>query len=472
MLCCFSRLIKLLNSLLIKSHINFKTSLIHCKMAISTVSILALAISSIYICLNIFTSSLEFKFSNKLAKDLQDAGGDGTTKFFFLIITYFGFPVVPILPVLPLLLLRDKWVPVKITFLFSISGYMIGLLKIIYGGPRPWWVGEGILVFNQCSVSDYGRPSGHAFISAYAFLLLFKYYIYDDQSKTHTERIRTEEVQLSSESSDVSPEIDLEARKKKPSLRRSFLDRPKIPAWNSIKSFCLGLGILLTFLIGVSRIYLGAHSLEQILLGWSYATILYIITIYWLDEQTDKLFLYFLDGRHKRHNSKIFALVTVIYLFVLTLPIAVLRFTDAARLDDKKFWVANMLKQCEKYTQEFPMDSVSLYLCVLCAVIFGMIYGMMFGKSNVMLTSEYLTRSQLILRKIVGLTLFAIIAAVTILAFDSKNYVVYYLANLNICLLLVVLSSYLVLPTLFRIFRLTETIGDQPLSRSTDYASY
>lgn len=441
-------------------------------MRLSPAAITCLAISGIYIFINFFTSSLEFDSSNKIARYLQNAGGDGIAKFFFLVITYFGFPVVPVLPVIPLLLLRDKWVPFKITFLFSISGYIIGFLKVIYGGPRPWWVGDGVQVFGQCGVTDFGRPSGHAFISAYAFLLLFKFYIYDDQSQTYTERIRTEEVEALDE--EPTPDLpDIEARPQKKMLRRSTLDRPPKTEWDSMKTMWLTIGIILSILIGISRIYLGAHSFEQIFLGWSYAAIFYIFTIYYLDEQTDNLFLFFLDGRHRNQQTKVFGTVTALYILMLTLPLVVSLLTSASREANKKIWVANMLKQCEGgFSQEFPMDSMSLYLCVMGVITFGMIYGMMFAKHNIMLISKYLTTSQLILRKLVGLAVFAVIALVCYYGVPTTNYIVCYLVNLNTLLLFVAISAYTVLPKLFDMMGLSNNSKVEELNRNSDYLSY
>ena len=441
-------------------------------MKLSTLlSIIGLSLSSICIIVNIFTASSQFNFSNKIAKEFQQMGGEGAMSFYFLVITYIGFPVLPLLPLIPLFILKDKWVPFKIAFLFAIGGYIIGLLKIIYGGPRPWWVGLGIKVYGQCSVTDYGRPSGHAFISLYAFMLMFQYYIYEDQSKPYSERIITQIIDIEALDDDSSARnSDASAEETKTGLlkkkqKMSTLEKPQFSEWDGRKTTWLVLGIILCFVIGLSRVYLGAHSIEQILLGWSYATIFYIFTVYKLDDQTDRLLLYFLDGRHRHHNLKILVGVVLMYIFTLMLPLVILVVTDAAREADKKAWFANMILQC-KYNDEFPINSASLYLCVVASAAWAMVLGLMFAKTNIMLTPDSLTVTKRILRKLVAIVVYGVFAAVLLYGLKTTSYVVYYLVNLNLCLLFIVLSAYLLLPRLFVALKLSEGLQVDVLDTS------
>lgn len=439
-------------------------------MKLNYLSLVGLALSCLYIVISIFTMDLQFDASNQLTRKFQQQYGSVAYKTIFLIITYLGFPVIPCIPLIPLLVLKDKWVPFKICFLFALASYIIGLNKIIYGGPRPWWAEADIKVFMQCSVTDYGRPSGHAFISLYAFLVLFQYYIYEDHSKSFAERVLTHEIEIedydyersSEESTPGTPYLDRQKKVQKVST----LQRPEILEWSTGKTLWLATGIITCILIGISRIYLGAHSFEQILLGWTYGIITYIVTAHWLDGKIDSIILYFLDGRHRSRNLQILIMATTFYLLALTLPIIILAATDSARAASKQFWLANMIKQCGIYTEHNPIDATSLYLCVTIALPFAAVIGLMFAKTNIMITSETLGLTKLIARKLVAALMFTAIAGVFI-NLPKSGFVMFYLVNLNLSLFFVVMAGYLLLPKVYGWMRLSEGYHLEVTDKST-----
>lgn len=105
----------------------------------------------------------------------------------------------------------------------SFSGYIMGIAKVAYHDPRPYWERDAIHA-NGCS-RGYGNPSGHSMsIAIVTFLTLLIYQGYSAQFKH----------------------------------RRLYF------------ALLLILAIALTILIGFSRLYLGVHSFDQILYGWQW----------------------------------------------------------------------------------------------------------------------------------------------------------------------------------------------------------
>jgi membrane-associated phospholipid phosphatase len=101
---------------------------------------------------------------------------------------------------------------VTIYLLFNI--FLITLLKQFYIDPRPFWTDPNIRSLSVYCPAEFGNPSGHSwFATVFLFLLFLRYF-------------------------------------------------PKMG-----KLYALGGSALLIFLVAFSRMYLGAHSLDQVLLG-------------------------------------------------------------------------------------------------------------------------------------------------------------------------------------------------------------
>lgn len=108
------------------------------------------------------------------------------------------------------------------------GGYLSGLLKIAYSRPRPYWDDDRIDAVN-CS-EEFGNPSGHTLLS----LLLYGFFL-------------------------------------------SFVFKGK---WFKVK---LGIFTGLVLIIGYDRIYLGVHSVWQVLLGWIYGFSLLVTWVYFVN---------------------------------------------------------------------------------------------------------------------------------------------------------------------------------------------
>jgi undecaprenyl-diphosphatase len=150
-------------------------------------------------------------------------------------ITALGGPAVLLLATFAvavyLVLLRQYRGAALVLLLVIGGGVLCGALKMLFARPRPA-VPSHVVVATSASF-----PSGHAKLSAVVYLSLAAFL-------AHT------------------------ARKMR------------------VKAFFLGAGALLTFLVGVSRVYLGVHFPTDVLAGWLaglvWAATCWLVAGYWL----------------------------------------------------------------------------------------------------------------------------------------------------------------------------------------------
>ena len=123
--------------------------------------------------------------------------------------------VIAVLAVVGFLMLAKAWRPAIFTLVASGGGLVLSsLLKYTIDRPRPDLVPHGNLIYTS------SFPSGHSMISAVVYLTLA-------------------------------------------ALVARLIQRKRL------KGYALGVAIILTFLVGVSRIYLGVHWPSDVLAGWA-----------------------------------------------------------------------------------------------------------------------------------------------------------------------------------------------------------
>ena len=120
----------------------------------------------------------------------------GTQEFFFLVLPLLYWSV-------------DAGLGLRVGFILLTSGVINESLKLLFAGPRPYWVSDRVAPLS--AESSFGVPSGHAqhAVSVWGILAT--------------------------------------------GMRKSW-------AW--------GVALVVIFLIGVSRWYLGMHFVHDVLLGW------------------------------------------------------------------------------------------------------------------------------------------------------------------------------------------------------------
>lgn len=132
-------------------------------------------------------------------------------------------------------------------------------LKIVYRNPRPYMVDAEITAFG-CSKS-FGNPSGHSSLSACLYITIFLLIFHDNTDKhgqTPSSSLREPLLNIQS-----TPSLRTYYSQKKKQTRSPFLDK-------LIYTLSAMLVILIIFTVGMSRVLLGVHSMNQVVYGWSY----------------------------------------------------------------------------------------------------------------------------------------------------------------------------------------------------------
>jgi len=131
---------------------------------------------------------------------------------------------------------------------------LVEILKNLYGNPRPFWKDTDIFIVCE---GGFGNPSGHSIASASIFLALWST-IFDKKNKKGVKKNYNSNYQIM-EDNQVQDQNENE--------KKNLL----------IKYTCLIFSILMIFLILFSRLYLAAHSLNQVIYGASLGFSIYFI---------------------------------------------------------------------------------------------------------------------------------------------------------------------------------------------------
>jgi len=126
---------------------------------------------------------------------------------------------------------NDRLSMINALISLALNGYIMSILKLLYSDPRPYMSSPDIKLY-ECSVEN-GNPSGHSFLSAY-FFLLFLWLL------------------------DKNVFNFLKEKNYKKLIFLLFL-------------------FFWIFLVAFSRVFLGVHSLNQVLLGIVYGVFNFIL---------------------------------------------------------------------------------------------------------------------------------------------------------------------------------------------------
>lgn len=198
-------------------------------------------------------------------------------------------------------------------FTCILSFYIDNILKIIYRNPRPFFENKDIR--KECD-GGFGNPSGHAMLSSCSYLCFLQLMI--------------EEFNL------------------------NFI----------LKIILFILVILIVILIGISRIFLGVHSINQIIYGYAIGFVCYFIVfhVFYLQRKSAKLF--FNEFRMKIKNLIISIILIILISFL---------FIFGYSLNYNKYYEYSIF-DCElKKERKFLNDGIFLGLIIVC--LFGFYYG-------------------------------------------------------------------------------------------------
>jgi membrane-associated phospholipid phosphatase len=177
----------------------------------SRIIIISLWLFLVFSLESIFRNPL-FQYSLFLEENLQKSG-----TFIISLMNFFSFmgtEPVYLLIILFVINFDDTYKSYTILMISLVSTLLTGTLKIIYTEARPYYLNPNIIPFN-CE-GGYGNPSGHSLSSSAIYLTIWKLYFYDKNTKISS----------------------------------------------------LLLFLFLIFSIMVSRLFMGVHSLNQIIFGF------------------------------------------------------------------------------------------------------------------------------------------------------------------------------------------------------------
>lgn len=181
------------------------------------------------------------------------------------------FVVIPIIGHLCLFILKDKSHALIIYLIVASENTISNLLKILYHDSRPCFIDEEIAAI-KCTCS-FGKPSGHSSSSIVMYVTLYYLLVYcnDRLSKR-------------------------------------------------LKSTGLIVTIFILLNVGASRIYFGAHFVNQVFIGWALGYLI-LSTFYYLHERGTFVTMVFTyqDNIDKRNNilTSIIVIFTILQLLLL-----------------------------------------------------------------------------------------------------------------------------------------------------------
>lgn len=273
-----------------------------------------------------FVIGIEFYYRNKLYLDSfefirnEQSNNPTGTIVFFRIITEFGQFVI-----IPIVLLLYLFARLNISFLYicvtNLSLVIVNILKISYGQARPFWVDNSLFVY--CD-GGYGNPSAHALVGASSYLTLA--------------HILT----------------DYEFFRRRISLR--------------IIIYILFIGLIVA--ICLSRIYLGVHTINQVLHGALLGIPLYFLFVHILRMHAmsgDTFFMFFT-------NAKFIIIIAIIQAVILII-ILLVYFLVENQTYIYNFTLSKLCPKTESY-RKFNNDGLFASLSFLALI--GAHYGIMF----------------------------------------------------------------------------------------------
>jgi membrane-associated phospholipid phosphatase len=281
------------------------------------VYIIAIVIAESFYRNPLFNYSLEFQ------QDFQE-NSPPSAKYFFLVLTEFG--TMPAL--LPITIFFILFTPLNLAFLLvSLMGfcsYTNNLLKLIYSNPRPFWINEKIKI--DCNTS-YGNPSGHSLDSVAIYLGLWHIIVY----------------------------------------KINWFKNKVILQILLLVAF---IGLIITIIL--SRLYLGVHSINQVIYGSSLGLVMYYIFFHFfkLQDWDEKDFFNFFK------EKKYILAVSVCYLCLFLLALFVFLFKNYDEYN--KPHIEKLNKLCDEKSEVNLFQNDGFKGSLIIFITFGTYYGLVF----------------------------------------------------------------------------------------------
>ena len=265
-----------------------------------------------------------FDYSVKLIINWQSESNTKVKKNFFIFITELGGQYI-----IGLMLISSYYFFSLMESFAFFSGaikciYLVNLLKIIYGNERPFWIEQKLIKYN-CD-GGYGNPSGHSLMSSYIYLSY--YYILS---------------------------------------KKKLIDSNLI-----LKIIFLFSDLILIFLIMLSRIYLGMHSINQIIYGFFLGFFCFYLD-YLIFEFHNIELNYYKNLFKSKKIMKILILIIIICFFFIILFYFTLNKKTIEKYDD----IFDDINECKKLKKYRRLNNDALFASCLIIGLLGLYFGQM-----------------------------------------------------------------------------------------------
>ncbi|KAL4432661.1 hypothetical protein ABPG74_004954 [Tetrahymena malaccensis] len=346
-----------------------------------------LVICAIWIVIDAMIAHTLFEANHHVAKYLQGGVQNISSPRYmvFRIITQFGYAqIVGIFIAGGFFLFPNKIQALKVLIYTLFCSYILSLLKLIYHEPRPYFVYPDLQGIG-CD-TEFGKPSGHAMVTSVMYFILIdsflnrKFFDFTNsinfvsgkRDSGHVELVEVVIIDKQNPQNDVI--LNQQAQEDK------FLGN----------SLAFVLYLIWIFLIGFSRVILGAHSFSQVLLGWTYGIICIILYRLVLEKQLENVLL---TAAHKGFASMghfyKYALGSLfLYAVLITINIVIYNIVNKAIKPEDRERYANNIKQKTYCVSKFNPDHFSFLAdkcmmdSVTLAVCFGVIITTVFTKGS------------------------------------------------------------------------------------------
>jgi membrane-associated phospholipid phosphatase len=215
------------------------------------------------------------------------------------------------------LISRRKITSMVFLIFFITSGYLNSLEKMLFMDPRPFWTSSAVRQFEWHCPADFGNPSGHSRSSAYFYFLLF----YDLLVR------------------DAGPVVWL---------------------W-----LCLLIAIMTPF----SRMYLGAHSANQVTLGLLIGFAFLVIYKYGLQRKIYGLF----NSLIRRKTAM--SLIIICFLHLVCFMIPLLSYEYKVQNPNTHLMLDGLSISCPRHPEYSGLRILTsnFVKCSVISFIFGML---------------------------------------------------------------------------------------------------
>ena len=259
-----------------------------------------------------------FNKSLTTEKNIQNFFGKKFFKSYFKFFAFFGDKLI-ILPYIIFICTSPINYSIIQIFILDISIYFTTFFKSIYKNPRPFWINNELLI--ECN-GGYGNPSGHS-ISNTSIYLSMAY----------------------------------------------FLSNYKLFKKSKLSKIIIYICFLfLIFNIIFSRLYLGVHSINQVIYGFLIGLCIFyfVFFIFQIQKKNPKEFLDFID------YNKLWIILTYIILFFIPFPLI---FTNNKNKEKYTNIINELCPKIKEYKRlEKECFSQLLLFFSFIGIIFGMIY--------------------------------------------------------------------------------------------------